>query len=231
LQYIPDFWGIKVLVRIDLLSIYPTLWLWFDMILGMHVTLIALVFGVIFIGELPDKSLFASLVLGSKFPSWYVWLGAASAFLVHVTIAVTAGHLLTLLPHKILEIIITLLFLGGSMLLFFGGHDKDKKEDVPEKVSNKQPPTFWKIYATSFGVVFLGEWGDITQIATANYAAKYHDPLSVGIGALLALWTVTALAVTVGSKALTLVPPRVLQNVTGSIMLLFAIFTAISIFR
>lgn len=200
------------------------------MILGMHLALIALVFGVIFIGELPDKSLFASLVLGSKFPGWYVWLGAASAFLVHVTIAVTAGHFLTLLPHTILEIIITFLFLGGSMLLFFGKHGIEE-EAKPDKERDKQAPTFWKIYATSFGVVFLGEWGDITQIATANYAAKYHDPLSVGIGALLALWTVTALAITVGTKALTLVPPKVLQNVTGSILLLFAIFSAVSIFR
>jgi len=197
----------------------------------MHIELIALVFAVIFIAELPDKSLFASLVLGSRFPGWYVWLGAASAFLVHVVIAVTAGKLLTLLPHRLLESIVALLFLAGASLLFFGRHGIE--EEAPHHGSSvgNGPHNFWKIYATSFGVVFLGEWGDITQIATANYAARYHDPWSVGIGAVLALWTVTGLAITVGTKALTLVPPKILQRVTATILLIFAVLSAFSAIR
>jgi Ca2+/H+ antiporter, TMEM165/GDT1 family len=196
----------------------------------MNIEIIALVFAVIFIAELPDKSLFASLILGSKYPSFYVWLGAACAFLVHVVIAVTAGKLLTFLPHEVLEIIITLLFLGGALLLFFGKHGVEEQNHHTERTS-KQSSTFLKVFGASFGVVFLGEWGDITQIATANYAARFHNPWSVGIGAILGLWTVTALAVTVGTKALTLVPPKILQRVTGSIMLLFAIYSAASIFK
>ncbi len=92
----------------------------------MHIDIIALVFGVIFIAELPDKSLFASLVLGTKFPWLYVWLGAAAAFLVHVIIAVTAGKLLTLLPHAILQTVITLLFLAGALILLFGKQSLEK---------------------------------------------------------------------------------------------------------
>ena len=192
----------------------------------MHIGLIALVFGVIFIAELPDKSLFASLVLGSRFPKWYVWLGAASAFLVHVVIAVTAGKLLTFLPHRALEGVIAALFLAGALLLFFGKHGVE--DDSAKHNASLVSPNFWKIFATSFGVVFLGEWGDITQITTANYAAKYHDPWSVGIGALLGLWAVTALAVTAGTKALTLVPPKILQRVTGTVLLIFGILSILS---
>ncbi len=77
----------------------------------------------------------------------------------------------------------------------------------------------------------MGEWGDITQIATANYAAHYHDPWSVGIGALLALWTVALLGVTVGKKMLKLIPAALLQRITAGILLLFAIVSAWSIFR
>jgi putative Ca2+/H+ antiporter (TMEM165/GDT1 family) len=91
--------------------------------------------------------------------------------------------------------------------------------------------SFWKIYATSFSVVFIGEWGDITQITTANYAAKFHDPWSVGLGALLGLWAVTALAIIVGTKALTLVPAKVLQRITATVLLAFAVFSAISALR
>lgn len=41
---------------------------------------------------------------------------------------------------------------------------------------------------TALGVIFLVEWGDLTQILTASLAARDHDPLSVGTGALPALW-------------------------------------------
>lgn len=191
----------------------------------MHIGVIALVFAVIFIAELPDKSLFASLVLGSRFPARFVWAGAAAAFLLHVIIAVTAGQLLTFLPHRTLEFVLAALFLAGSALLFFGRHGVESEAPHPSKEALKANGHFWKVFATSFSVVFLGEWGDVTQIATANYAASYHDPWGVGIGAVAALWSVTALAVTLGVKALSLVPPKVLQRITGSVMLLFAILS------
>jgi putative Ca2+/H+ antiporter (TMEM165/GDT1 family) len=197
----------------------------------MDFGVILLVFSVIFIAELPDKSLFASLVLGSRFPAWYVWLGAAAAFLIHVLIAVTAGKLLTFLPHQTLEIVVGLLFLSGALLLFFGKHGVEEQPKLDKKKAPSSSNQAWKIFATSFGVVFLGEWGDVTQIATANYAAHFHNPWSVGIGALLALWTVSALAVTIGVKALTLVPPRLLQTITGSVLLLFAILSFFSALR
>ncbi|HTB48869.1 MAG TPA: TMEM165/GDT1 family protein [Verrucomicrobiae bacterium] len=194
----------------------------------MHFAIIALVFGVIFIAELPDKSLFASLVLGSRYPGFYVWLGAASAFFIHVIIAVTAGRLLTLLPHKLLEAIIAALFLGGALLLFFGKHGLEDTASHKHTSTTPDTHSFWKVFGTSFSVVFLGEWGDITQITTANYAARYHDTVNVAIGAILGLWAVTALAIVAGSKALTLVPQKVLLRITGSVLLLFAVFSALS---
>lgn len=197
----------------------------------MHLGILLIVFGVIFIAELPDKSLFASLVLGTRFPAWYVWLGAATAFTIHVLIAVTAGKLLTFLPHRVLEAIVAFLFLAGALLLFLGRHGVEQTAPKHRSATDKLDSRFWKVFATSFGVVFLGEWGDVTQIATANYAANYHDPWSVGVGALLALWAVTSLAVTVGVKALTLIPPRVLQRVTGGVLLLFAVLSVVSAVR
>lgn len=195
----------------------------------MHIAIVALVFGVIFIAELPDKSLFASLVLGAKFPWLYVWLGAAAAFLIHVIIAVTAGKLLTLLPHSVLETIITFLFLAGGLIVLFGKQNLEK-ESASKQTKLPESATFWKVFATAFIVVFLGEWGDITQIATANYAAHYHDPWSVGTGALLALWTVALLGVTIGTKMLKMVPAVLLQRITAAILLLFALVSAWSIF-
>jgi putative Ca2+/H+ antiporter (TMEM165/GDT1 family) len=197
----------------------------------MDFTIIFTVAIVIFLAELPDKSLFASLILGSRFPGFYVWLGAAAAFSVHVTVAVLAGHLLTLLPHTILKIVIAALFLAGSAILFFTKQSPTAEVDEEKKLADKQAATKWKVVATSFSVVFVGEWGDITQIATANYAAKYHDTIHVAIGALIGLWTVTALAIAVGSKALTLIPPKVLQRTTATILFVFGIFSLFQAFH
>ncbi len=189
----------------------------------MDLRVIAIVFGVIFISELPDKSLFASLILGTRYRGLYVWLGSAAAFLIHVIIAVTAGKLLTLLPHNVLDAIIALLFFVGAMLMFFGNHEGPNDAEAKKAAkSGDDSANFWKVFGTSFGIVFIGEWGDITQIATANYAALYHNALSVAIGSTLALWSVTAIAVIVGARLIKIIPIHLLQRISGVIMLVFA---------
>jgi len=198
----------------------------------MNPSVILVVFGVIFIAELPDKSMFASLVLGSRFPKLYVWSGAATAFLVHVTIAVSAGHLMTLMPHRLLEAVVGGLFLLGAGLLAFGkDEDETEERDKLEREAKRLNGSFTKVFTTSFIVVFLGEWGDITQIATANYAAKYHDPIGVWVGAVAALWTVAALGVFLGSRLLDHIPARTLQRVTAFVLLFFAAISLTSAIR
>ncbi len=196
----------------------------------MHIdiSVLVLVFGIIFIAELPDKSMFAALVLGKSFPAFYVWLGAATAFLTHVIIAVAAARLLTLLPHRVMELVIGLLFLAGATLLLTGKHGlEDKRRREPKKNHYNN----LRVFGTAFSVIFIGEWGDITQIATANYAAKYHDPLSVAIGSTLALWSVTGLAIVAGTRLLNLIPQKTLLRIMAGIMLLFATLSIVSAFK
>lgn len=75
-------------------------------------------------------------------------------------------------------------------------------------------------------MVFAAEWGDITQITTANLAARYADPLSVGVGAVLALWVLAGLAVTTGAKSLEVIPVVWVRRVTAVIMLGLAVWSA-----
>lgn len=199
------------------------------MLLSMHLGIIALVFGVIFVAELPDKSLFATLILSTRFASFWVWLGAATAFLLHVAIAVTFGRFLTLLPHRLLEAVIAGLFLLGAALILFGRHGLEDKVGHSQ-LKGQQVHKPWLVFATAFSVIFIGEWGDITQIVTADYAAKYHAPFSVAIGATLGLWSVTALAVLVGTRALTLISPKLLQRLTAAVLFGFGIVSLLSIF-
>ena len=87
------------------------------------------------------------------------------------------------------------------------------------------------VLVSVFGVVFLGEWGDITQITTANLAARYRDPLSVGLGALLALWSVAALALTVGRSLLQRVPTRLVRRITGAALGVLAVASLVEALR
>lgn len=191
----------------------------------MNPGVIGIVLAVTFLAELPDKSLFASLVLGARYRALPVWLGVAAAFAVHVVIAVVAGGILTLLPHRVVQAIVAALFLAGAALLLLTSEAAEAAEGVEEGM-RRSPPSFRRVSLTSFGVVFVGEWGDITQLTTANYAARYADPVSVAVGAVAGLWLVSGLAVTVGQAVLSRVPVLVVRRVSGLILLAFAVLSA-----
>lgn len=195
----------------------------------MHALVVAAtVFGITFLAELPDKSLFASLILSTRYRPLPVWVGAVTGFTVHVAIAVTAGQLLTLLPHRVLSSIVACLFLAGSAYLLITSLRSARDHGSADAArQGGAQPSFVKIAATAFGIIFLSEWGDITQVTTANLAARYADPVAVGVGAALALWAVTAIAVNIGAKSLNVIPMTWVQRITGAILLAFGVFSAV----
>jgi putative Ca2+/H+ antiporter (TMEM165/GDT1 family) len=193
------------------------------------VAVAATVFGITFLAELPDKSLFASLVLGTRYRRLPVWVGASAGFTVHVAIAVTAGQLLTLLPHAALAWVVACLFLAGSAyLLTESFRSAAAGDDADAARQGAQEPSFLRVAATAFGLIFLAEWGDITQVTTANLAARYAEPVAVAVGAALGLCAVAALAVNLGAKSLNVIPMRLIQRATGLILLGFAIYSIVA---
>ena len=186
----------------------------------------AVAFGLTFLGELPDKSLFASLVLGTRYRPAYVWAGAAAAFALQMAIAVTAGRLLSLLPHHLVDGIVAVLFLAGSAYLWRTSFRPQHPEGADAARQGSPPASFLRIAGTSFGVVFLAEWGDITQLTAANLAAR-SNPVAVFAGAVLGLWLVAALAINLGAKSLELNPMAWVRRVTATILLALGIYTAV----
>ena len=65
---------------------------------GLHLATVAIVFGAIFLVELPDKTFIATLVLATRFRPLFVWIGVSLAFLVQTLVAVSVGGLLAQLP-------------------------------------------------------------------------------------------------------------------------------------
>ena len=185
----------------------------------MHLAIIATVFPIIFIGELPDKTMFASLVMSTRGKPRSVWLGAAGAFAVHVTIATTVGvALFQLTPRRAVDGVVALTFLGGAALSV---REALKERDV-EVVVEREASTRHHAVTMAFVVIFLAEWGDVTQILPADLAAHYHSPVSVGAGALLALWAVAALAVVSGHNLVRFVNVKTVRMVTAVALIALA---------
>jgi putative Ca2+/H+ antiporter (TMEM165/GDT1 family) len=57
----------------------------------------------------------------------------------------------------------------------------------------------WRVFLTTFGVIFLAEMGDKTQLAAMTMAAQSKKPWAVFLAAALALTAVSAIGVVAGS--------------------------------
>lgn len=173
-------------------------------------------FLVIFVAELPDKTALATLLLATKYRARDVIIGAGLAFLIQTLVGVAAGSVLILLPATPVRIASGIGFLIFAILAW-RQRDEDEEGEEEEDITRRKslrPP--WLL---TFLVVFAAEWGDLTQLATAALAGQTRQPLSVGIGAILALWAVTILAAFGGSRLAGLLKPKALKIASA---LLFA---------
>ena len=197
----------------------------------MDAAVIATTFAVVFLAELPDKTALASLVLATKYRPAHVFAGAAAGFSVQVALAVAAGSLLALLPHRALQAVVAALFLIGAVLILrTGTEDEEESEEGRIAAEAKPAKSPWRAVVTSFTVITVAEFGDLTQIVTANLAAKF-DWLSVGIGALLALWAVAALAIMGGQALLRVVPLKYIVRTAALIMVALSVYSLVSAIR
>ncbi len=182
-------------------------------------------FLLIFPIELPDKTFIATLVLSTRYRPLPVWIGVISAFAVQTVVAVTLGGLLAQLPRTPVEIFAGLMFLVGGLILIRGAGRADAEEAETEhefEAKAKAGIHGWQVVGTSFLVLFVAEWGDLSQLLTAGLVVKYQDPVSVGVGAFLALASVSALGAVLGRTLLKRIRLATIRRVGGGLCLLLA---------
>jgi putative Ca2+/H+ antiporter (TMEM165/GDT1 family) len=73
----------------------------------------------------------------------------------------------------------------------------------------------WKVFLTTFGTMFLAELGDKTQLAAIMMTSKTKLPLSVFMGASLALCLVTLVGVLLGEGLIAVIPQNTLKKVAA----------------
>ena len=195
----------------------------------MDLSVIAAAFILVLPVELPDKTLFATLVLATRFKPLPVFTGVGLAFAVQSLIAVTAGSLLTLLPDAVVSAVVAVLFLVGAVILWRSVRSGAEEEgDIADAPAH---PSFLKAASISFGVLFAAEWGDLSQLATAGLAARYGDALSVFIGSWAALLVVSGLAVFLGRKAADRLPIPLIRLVEAVLFSVFAVIAVVETIR
>ena len=186
------------------------------------------VFALIFVLELPDKTMIATIVMSSRARPLAVAVGASVGFVVQMAIAVGAGGLLTLLPAHLKDVIVGVLFLGGAAYLLLVPEKKEEEEGAREGASER-PASWRRETLTAFSVIFLGEFGDLTQIQAANFAAKLHQPLEVFAACSLALIAVAFLGAFAGRALQRVVPLAKIRIGGGLIFLALGIYTFVSL--
>ena len=198
----------------------------------MDLAALAITFGTIFLVELPDKTFIAALVLSTRYRPLAVWIGVGLAFGVQTVVAVTAGALATLLPDALLKSIAIVIFAVGAFLLYRpapGGEAEEKEQEEEFAAKATENRSFWRAVAASFLVLFAAEWGDLSQLLTISLVARFHDHVSVFIGAWSALLVVSGLAVIAGRVLLRYMKLSLLHYIGAGVCLVLALATLVEL--
>jgi len=186
------------------------------------------VFALMFLLELPDKTMIATIVMSTRARAGSIVLGASSAFVVQMGLAVVAGGLITLLPGRVKDSIVAALFLGGAAYLLLVSESSEeaagRREGAAERAGSR-----WREIVTAFTVIFVAEFGDLTQIQAINFTAKTHQPLEVFIASSLAMICISFLGAFGGQLLQRAVPLRAIRLVGGLIFAGLGIYTVVQV--
>jgi putative Ca2+/H+ antiporter (TMEM165/GDT1 family) len=182
-------------------------------------------FGLVFAAELGDKTQLAVLTQTCKYRRpWAVFTGASLALLTVTALGAAGGQLVSqLVPPHVLRWMAAVAFAVMGLLVAReaakGGDDAagDACEliDGAQGESTASTAKSWRPFATTFGLMFMAEMGDKTQLAVLSMASKSASPWLVFAGGTLALVAVTALAVVGGEGLCRIIPQRVLLWVSA----------------
>ncbi len=188
---------------------------------------------LITLSELGDKTFFISLILATRLPRLWVFTGSITALATMTLISVLLGQMIGWIPEHWVHIGVVVLFLGFGVKLLYtascmspqlGCSEAAEAETVVAKVAGDWIPQWGHLGLTTalqvFGLTFLGEWGDRTQISTIALATT-HTPMAVTLGAILGHGICAGIAVLSGRWIAAYLSERLLTALGGLLFLIF----------
>jgi len=88
----------------------------------------------------------------------------------------------------------------------------------------------WRVLFTTFGIIFLAEMGDKTQLAAMTMAAEKKRPWEVFLGASIALAAVSAVGIIVGTTLGQYLPLEWIKRVAGAAFVIIGLLILIGKF-
>jgi len=179
-------------------------------------------FGLVLVAELGDKTQLAVLAQTCKYRRpWAVFLGASLALVAVTALGAAGGQLVSqLVPPAVLHWVAAAAFVAMGVFVAreaardAGGDSGGACSEDGEASSASPLVRSWQALAGTFGLLFVTELGDKTQLAVLSRATK-STPWLVFAGGGLALTAVTGLAVVGGEGLCRLIPQRGLLNVSA----------------
>jgi putative Ca2+/H+ antiporter (TMEM165/GDT1 family) len=182
--------------------------------------------------ELPDKTFVATLVLSTRYRPGPVWIGVTLAFGIQCLVAVAAGRLVSLLPQRPVQLVAAALFAVGAVLLVRSAGraavDELKREREYETKVSRAPRSALGTAVASFAVLFVAEWGDLSQLLTAGLVARGGHPVAVFAGSWAGLAGISAAAVLLGRVLMRYVSLTVVQYVGAAVCGVLAVVTTVA---
>lgn len=189
-------------------------------------------FGVLLLAELGDKTQLAVIAQTCRYRRpWAVFLGASLALASATALGVLAGQLLGwFIPQDYIRWAAAAGFVLMGLWLAWEAW-KAGREDADETCATDAPANHsrWRAFGTTFGLLFVAEMGDKTQLAVLARSSESLAPWAVFVGATLAMMTVTALGVAGGQGLMRLIPERYLRWLSAVAFVVMGILIAVGV--
>jgi putative Ca2+/H+ antiporter (TMEM165/GDT1 family) len=178
-------------------------------------------YGTVLVAELAgDKSLYTLGSLATRFAFAPILAGAALAFAVKMLAAVLLGRLVAQLPPLAISVLGASTFFAMALVMW-REPATDDRDTSPRRWSHAM--------LVSFVAIGVPEWGDPGQLAAAVLVADGGDPFVVWLGAMLAMITKGALAITLGIGLRRFVPRDLIRRGTVVLCLAMGVLAALRV--
>lgn len=191
-------------------------------------------FGLLFLAELGDKTQLAVIAQTCRYRRpWAVFLGASLALAIVTGLGVAAGRLAGwLIPGEWIRWVAAAGFVVmGLWLAWETWREGRRRADTACEPEDRSAPACsnWRVVGATFGLLFLAEMGDKTQLAVFARASAGGAPLPIFAGAALALALVTGIGVAGGQGLVRIVPERTLRWIAAVAFVVMGILMAVGV--
>ena len=189
----------------------------FPMIETLDEILIPLV--AVGLAEMGDKTQLSVLLLSSRTKQFFqLLLGVMLAFLLADGFAILVGSWVTnVVPVHLVKLISGVVFILFGLLIFKGKQEEEEENSLSPKSA----------FLSGFSMIFLSEWGDKTQIASALFATEYN-PWMVFIGVMAALTILSIMAIYLGRFIAGRIDRKTITRIAGAVFMLIGLSFVLS---